>query len=491
MANITMLQGFEWYLPADHNHWNRLKSEAKRFQNAKIGMVWLPPAYKGSSGRDSVGYDVYDRYDLGEFDQKGTVATKYGTKDAYLACIRALQDKGIKVLADIVVNHLNGADACEEVTAAPYDPHERMKQLGEKRQIKAWTRFTFTGRNGAYSDEIWDHTDFNAVDYDGSSGKNGLYLFNGRDWNQETDWEFGVYDYLMGANIDIKNSDTMNKLINWGKWYLDITGADGLRLDAVKHISYEFITIWLAAMRRHAGEDFFTVAEYWSGEPSHLLPYLDQVNDACSLFDVPLHYAFHNASSSDGEYDMRHLYQGSLLTNRPEHAVTFVENHDTQPGQSLESPVLPWFKKQAYAMILFQEKGIPCVFYGDIFGIPYSGLGPVMDLEHMCMVRYRCAYGKQTDYMDHENVVGYTRSGSPANKYSGMAVLVTNGCGGVKDMYVNVRFKGEKFINMLDPDSEPVYLDAHGTGHFYVKDGSAAVWIRESAYNYLKSLSYW
>lgn len=34
---------------------------------------WLPPAYKGIGGKDEVGYGVYDVYDLGEFDQKGTI----------------------------------------------------------------------------------------------------------------------------------------------------------------------------------------------------------------------------------------------------------------------------------------------------------------------------------------------------------------------------------------------------------------------------------
>ena len=45
--------------------------------------VWLPPAYKAASGKQDAGYGVYDLYDLGEFDQKGSIETKYGTKDEY------------------------------------------------------------------------------------------------------------------------------------------------------------------------------------------------------------------------------------------------------------------------------------------------------------------------------------------------------------------------------------------------------------------------
>ncbi|WP_239511133.1 alpha-amylase family glycosyl hydrolase, partial [Serratia marcescens] len=65
-----------------------------------INMVWLPPAYKGASGGYSVGYDSYDLFDLGEFDQKGSVATKYGDKAQLLEAINALKSNQIAVLLD-------------------------------------------------------------------------------------------------------------------------------------------------------------------------------------------------------------------------------------------------------------------------------------------------------------------------------------------------------------------------------------------------------
>jgi len=67
-------------------------------------LVWGPPAYKGAGGVHDVGYGVYDLYDLGEFDQKGTIPTKYGTKQEYLDAIDVLQKENISVLADIVLN---------------------------------------------------------------------------------------------------------------------------------------------------------------------------------------------------------------------------------------------------------------------------------------------------------------------------------------------------------------------------------------------------
>jgi alpha-amylase len=44
-------------------------------------MCGCRPPTRGGGGH-SVGYDTYDLFDLGEFDQKGSVPTKYGTRDA-------------------------------------------------------------------------------------------------------------------------------------------------------------------------------------------------------------------------------------------------------------------------------------------------------------------------------------------------------------------------------------------------------------------------
>jgi alpha-amylase len=46
---------------------------------------------------------------------------------------------------------------------------------------------------------------------------------------------------------------------------------------------------------------------------------------------------------------------GSLSATQPELSITFVDNHDTQPLQSLQSPVELWFKQLAYALILLRK----------------------------------------------------------------------------------------------------------------------------------------
>ena len=82
MAGRTLLQFFHWYYPDGGKLWSEVAEKAESLARMGITDVWLPPAYKGSAGGFSVGYDTYDLFDLGEFDQKGTVATKYGDRAA-------------------------------------------------------------------------------------------------------------------------------------------------------------------------------------------------------------------------------------------------------------------------------------------------------------------------------------------------------------------------------------------------------------------------
>ena len=112
MKNQTLMQYFEWYLPHDGQHWTRLSDDAEHLANLGISHIWMPPAFKATNEKD-VGYGVYDLFDLGEFDQKGTVRTKYGFKEDYLQAIQTLKSHGIQPMADVVLNHKAAADHLE------------------------------------------------------------------------------------------------------------------------------------------------------------------------------------------------------------------------------------------------------------------------------------------------------------------------------------------------------------------------------------------
>lgn len=266
-VNGVMMQYFHWYNSPDDNLWNQVKNDAKTLAEKGITALWLPPAYKAFTGKYDVGYGVYDLYDLGEFDQKGTIRTKYGTKDEYLDAINALHNFGIEVYADVVLNHKMGADEKEVAKATPYYKDNRYFPKSGQREIESWTKFYFPGRKDKYSNFKWNWWHFDAVDYDARTGdSNSIYVFEGKSLDNYVAQEFGNFDYLMGADLDFEHKDVRDEVIRWGKWYLDTTGADGFRLDAIKHISTWFFREWIDAMRNHAGKNLFVVGEYWAND---------------------------------------------------------------------------------------------------------------------------------------------------------------------------------------------------------------------------------
>ena len=97
MQNGTILQYFHWYLSNDGTLWKKIAEESPRLAEMGFTAIWLPPACKGTNGTYSIGYDIYDLYDLGEFDQKNSVRTKYGTKQEYIDAIKAIHAAGMQV----------------------------------------------------------------------------------------------------------------------------------------------------------------------------------------------------------------------------------------------------------------------------------------------------------------------------------------------------------------------------------------------------------
>lgn len=488
-VNGVMMQYFHWYLPADGKLWDKTKVNAQELADAGITALWLPPAYKGAGGGLDVGYGVYDLYDLGEFDQKGSIRTKYGTRQEYLDAINSLHQAGIQVYADVVLNHRMGANGTEIAKAIPFPYNNRKTPKGNLREIQGYTLFNFPGRQGKYSQFEWHWWHFDAVDYDEFTKESGtVYLFEGKTFDDYVALEFGNFAYLMGADLDFQNEEVRKEMINWGKWYLDTTDVDGFRLDAIKHISTWFFPEWLDEMEKYVGRKLFTVGEYWAPDTGILNWYLDSVGQRMSVFDVTLHYNFHYASKAGGYYDMRTILDGSLIKGRAMNAVTFVENHDSQPLQALESVVEPWFKPLAYAIILLRQEGYPCIFYADYYGAEYEDKGRDGNtykivlpshkgfIDQCLYARQNFCYGPQYDYFDHPDIIGWTRLGDEQHPKA-MAVILSDGQEGIKPMEVGK--PNTKFYDLTGNIQEPIQTNDFGWGEFSCKGGSVSIWVQE------------
>ncbi len=479
--NGVMMQFFEWNLQPDML-WKQMRDSAALLAAEGISALWIPPAYKGAGGREDQGYGVYDLYDLGEFDQKGTVPTKYGARQELLDAVAEAHRHGLQIYADIVLDHRMGADEAETIRAEEYNADNRLEKEGELKEIQAWTHFHFPGRNKKYSDFEWHWQHFTGIDYDEKKDEEGIFKFQGKYWEKQVDQENGNFDYLMGASLDLNHEDVKKELLRWGKWFVKTTGIDGFRLDAVKHMRFSFYNEWLEAIRMEFGREFFTVGEYWHRDLAALKNYIDTTAGALSLFDVPLHYNFFEASRSLNSYDMRTIFDNTLTADNPSMSVTFVDNHDTQPGQALESWVEEWFKPLAYAMILLRQDGYPCIFYGDYYGLPSDGIPPLRDkLLPLLEARRHFAHGQQHDYFDHPNTIGWTREGDEEHPDSGVAVLLTNGDDGEKVMYAGKRHSGAKFHDLTGNIKDLIEIGEDGKALFKVRAGSVSVWARHKA----------
>ena len=194
------------------------------------------------------------------------------------------------------------------------------------------------------------------------------------------------------------------------------------------------------------------------------------------MFDVALHYHFAQASHHGRAFDLTHLLDDTLIATNPFRAVTFVDNHDSQPGESLESWVEDWFKPLAYAFILLRQAGIPCVFYGDYYGIFNGPSAKKAQLDPLLIARKQLAYGEECDYFDHPNVIGFLRKGDTEHPNSGVAVVLSTGDAGSKQMTFDTTRAGQSFYDLTGNRSDTITLDAQGTATFMVNGGSVSVW---------------
>ncbi|WP_255552972.1 alpha-amylase [Longitalea arenae] len=492
MVNGTMMQFFYAHYPADGSLWNHACEKASELKDLGITAVWLPPASKGSEGANASGYDAYDLYDLGEFDQKGSVRTRYGTKAELQNAIRTLNEKNIGVYADVVLNHKSGADEKEKIKVYRVNPENRKELMGEPIEIEAYTRFTFPGRKGKYSQFIWDHRCFSGVDYADNLNEQAIYTIvneYGVGWQPVVAREKGNYDYLMGADIEFRNPYVREELRNWGAWFLQEAPFAGVRLDAVKHMTPGFIAEWLDFMR-NLKQDLFAVGEYWAPEDlSIMMQFMEATGARIALFDAPLHNNLFTASNQGKDYDLRQVLNNCILEKKPELAVTIVSNHDTQPLELLEATVQSWFKPLAYALILLRDKGYPCVFYGDLYGGHYFNKGPdgneheiwlekCANLDKLLIGRQRYAYGLQRDYFDDPNCIGWTREGDAAHPRSGCAVILTNGDATAKSMEIGASHAGRLFSDLLGNHPAQIRIGDNGWAEFPVSPGSVSVWVQ-------------
>jgi alpha-amylase len=131
----VMMQAFYWDAPKhenkEHEWWNFVAEKVEDLGKAGFNALWLPPVNKAAS-TTSMGYDPYDYFDLGDFDQKGGKKTWFGNKAELEALIAKAHKNGVGLYADMVIDHCSGADE-EEVN--PIDNQKHWTKFNPKSGI--------------------------------------------------------------------------------------------------------------------------------------------------------------------------------------------------------------------------------------------------------------------------------------------------------------------------------------------------------------------
>jgi len=129
----------------------------------------------------------------------------------------------------------------------------------------------------------------------------------------------------MFADIDHRNPDVRRDLFNWTWWLSRQFGPGGklagLRLDAIKHYSFEFQRQLLAHIDQYVDRSWFIVGEYWREDSEFLARYIEYMGHRISLFDVQLVSNFSRISLQEEKGDLRRLFDDALCVWKPFNAV--------------------------------------------------------------------------------------------------------------------------------------------------------------------------
>ena len=301
----VMMQGFYWDVPAGGVWWNTLSTKVTDWSNAGIEAIWLPPVSKAQNGPFSMGYDPTDYFDFGNYNQNGTTETRFGSKSELSAFINAAHTEGMKVYADMVLNHNSGG------------------QLENNQYTGTQTYTDFSVASGKFTRSQHDfHPNW----------------VHGNDYGTFVGFPDLCHDVPYVQDWLWKRADGV------GKYYRDVLGFDGWRFDYVKGFAPWVIKEW------NANVGGFSVGELWDSNVDALNSWANEANS--SVFDFACYYKMNDAF--DGN-NLNLLNEDMMWKRNPYKAVTFVTNHDTDEI---------WNKMLAYAYILTHE-GYPTIFYRD------------------------------------------------------------------------------------------------------------------------------
>ena len=318
----VMLQAFSWD-SYDETNWTVLEKQADELSYT-FDLVWLPQS--GNCGGQSMGYD--DLYWFSNYN------SSFGSETELRSLIRTFKSKGIKTIADVVINH--------------------------RKSNNGWFGFPSESYNGisykmTASDVCSDDDNGKAAAEAERLGKKLGNPDSGEGWD-------GMRD------LDHTSENVQNTVKAYLNFLIKDLGYAGFRYDMVKGYAPTYTGLY-----NQSAQPEYSVGECWDGTET-IANWINgtKINDVIqsAAFDFQFKYVMRNATDnrSWNRLSMRNDGNWPLISSNYEngtyrrYAITFVENHDTQlrnDGSSNGPLKRDTLAANAYMLAM---PGTPCVF---------------------------------------------------------------------------------------------------------------------------------
>ena len=325
--------------------WAGVQQKLGYLSGMGVNCIWISGVQLNEQGSDTR-FTPYHAYHPHDFYK---VEPTFGTFAELKSLIDAAHAQGIYVILDVVVNHT--ADRLK------YD--------------SAGGNIDWYSDSGHGSMSWWDGNKipnpFNSTSHFHNHGDIG-----------DSDWD--TYPkYVLGSFLgteDLRTEDAwiQEQLESIFKHLIDSTDCDGFRVDAIKHMEYDFIKGWANDMRQHAAwrgkSNFLLFGEYFSYDDGTQASYCKDVG-----------YSFNSTLWFPMQMTMKNVFayeQGTTqLADRmnamgqygeaADKLVAFMDNHDVdrfalECGSSWEAKMRPALT------FLYTALPVPCLFYGTEHG---------------------------------------------------------------------------------------------------------------------------
>ena len=360
---------------------NGIREKLDYLKELGIDVIWLSPVYK--SPNDDNGYDISDYCDIMD---------EFGTMEDMEKLLKEANEKGIKILMDLVVNHTS-------------DEHKWFIEAKKSKDNKFRDYYIWRDPvNGHEPNNLGSCFSGSAWQYDESTDQYYLHLFSKK--QPDLNWE---------------NENVRNEVYKMMNFWID-KGIGGFRMDVIDLIGKvpdEMITgngpklhDYLQEMNKAAleGHDLLTVGETWGATPEIAKLYSNPKRKELSMVFQFEHIGLDQIEGKE-KWDVKPLDLLDLkkvlskwqteLEGEGWNSL-FWNNHD------LPRIVSRWGNDREYrvesakmlATLLHGMKGTPYIYQGEELGmtnVRFEDINEYNDIETLNMYKDRISKGYSHD----------------------------------------------------------------------------------------------